>query len=356
MSERCHGDPHGHRLLRQRVTAAEETLMALAANPAPDLQPFGTKNWEAGGLGSSEAHARYFSELVHSSADFHARYRLPTEDPTASTPDTGWIFFTQGFSDNAMALTRHWEEAGDRPRLLVTASTPEQLLRSGHEERARQLENLLASGVVLFPMPGAGEYTLLIRTIGPLCGYWVALQLAFRLGLVPVLPEAARLQETRESAETLFGQAGEALTEEWIRGAALNTCGPLGGCAQNLLLKRLEGLYREPSPCRDLFSYAHGYFQVDSLQRRPQWFLGSRTVQGHPLVTRFHAMNQVAGIASRSVLAPEAFPLDVFFYEMLFNRILCAGVEALGIDQVQWPGKGQDGPLYAWNLGGMQIE
>jgi hypothetical protein len=36
---------------------------------------------------------------------------------------------------------------------------------------------------------------------------------------------------------------------------------------------------------------------------------------------------------------------------MLFNRILLDAVVKLGIDQVNWPGKGADGPLYNWDTG-----
>jgi hypothetical protein len=39
-------------------------------------------------------------------------------------------------------------------------------------------------------------------------------------------------------------------------------------------------------------------------------------------------------------------PFSILEYELVMNRWVAAACNALGINQVVWPGKGQDGPLY----------
>jgi creatinine amidohydrolase len=353
MNEEAPADLLGHRLLADRVAAAEAELLALSGNPAQLPDGLAGHHWLAGGLGSSEAHARAFVCLVNRFSRASASFVFPTEAPASQRrgQGDGWLYFSQGYSHNAVAATRHWAAASDTVRVLVTASTPASLEQAGHVERAGQLRRLLESGVKLVPMPGRDEYTILIRTIGPLCGFLVAIRLAVAAGAQMDIPGTDRLTSMCNAARDVWSASREALLDEWINGAGLNTIGPIASCIQNLTLKRLEGIYRDSSLSRDLLGYAHGTFQREVLCQRPQWVLCDAGHARHPIVERFLAMNASSGIPARVLASPGGFPEDLFFYEMLFNRILQDAVIKLGIDQVNWPGRGADGPLYNWDAG-----
>lgn len=353
MTESPQAEHLGHGLLSNRIEEAERQLIALSGEKAPEISGLDDRHWLAGGVGSSEAHARVFVCLMNRFSKASASIVLPSE-ATASQrrgSRTGWIYFSQGFSHNAVAATRHWIDAGDTMRLLVTASTPESLHRAGHVGRSDQLRRLVDSGVNLVSMPGRDEYTILIRTIGPLCGFLIAARLARAAGAGLQLPDADRMKVLSKAARDGWSANREDLLEEWSTGAGLNTIGPTADCIQNLVLKRLEGIYRDPSPARDLLAYAHGFFQREILCQRPQWVLCPGESAQQPVVQRFLAMNASAGIPARIIASPGGFPESLFFYEMLFNRILLDAVGKLGIDQVNWPGKGADGPLYNWDTG-----
>jgi creatinine amidohydrolase len=353
MNENASSDLLGHGLLAKRVENAEAQLIALPEMPSPELTGLSDRHWLAGGVGSSEAHARAFVCLVNRFSESSASILLPSE-PAASHrrgSQTGWLLFSQGFSHNAVGATRHWPGATDTTRVLVTASTPESLEQSGYLDRADHLRRLVESGVRLVRMPGVDEYTILIRTVGLLCGFLVAIQLAAAAGAAVDLPGTERLAELRKAARDAWSANRVELLDEWITGAGLNTIGPIGSCIQNLILKRLEGIYRDPSPARDLLAYAHGFFQREVLCQRPQWVLCDVQTAQLPIVERFLSMNTSAGIPSRVLASPGGFPEDLFFHEMLVNRVLLDAVRKLGIDQVNWPGKGADGPLYSWDSG-----
>jgi hypothetical protein len=353
MTKDAPADPFGHEFLAARIEAAEAQLLELSEEPFTPPSGMQGLHWLASGVGSSEAHARLFACLVNRSGTGSASVVLPTEPAVSHRrgPGTGWLTFSQGFSHNAVAATRYWPAAINTVRVLVSASTPESLRQAGHLERAEHLCRLLDSGVILVPMPGQNEYTILIRTIGPLCGFLVAIRLAIAAGADLQAPGPGRLKSLREAARDTWSANRAQLAEEWINGAGLNTIGPAGSCIQNLMLKRLEGIYRDPSPVRDLLAYAHGFFQREVLCQRAQWVLCDAEMERHSLVERFLAMNVSAGIPSRVLASPGTFPEDLFFHEMLFNRILLDAVVKLGIDQVNWPGKGADGPLYNWDTG-----
>lgn len=350
MSKALADSSKGHCLLSERVQSAESSLLLLAGEPFSMKVPLVCRSWYAGGLGSSSAHARTFVRALNRFSKHRATFVASSDNYGLCERGeaVGWVYFSQGFSSNAVSATRGWESALETTRILVTAASPDSLRASGQLTRAIHLERLIDSGVRIVRMPGLDEYTLLIRLIGPLCGYYVALQLAALAGADMQLPGIEELVTARDAACNCYLGNRESIIKEWIQGAALNVFGFDGACIENLSLKRLEGIYEDASEVRDLMEYAHGYFQREVVKKSPQWVLCNEADVGHAAIKGFSEMNASMSIPYRLIPSPNAFPTNIFFYEMLCNRVLEQAVIELGIDQINWPGKGRDGPLYTF--------
>ena len=131
---------------------------------------------------------------------------------------------------------------------------------------------------------------------------------------------------------------------------AFLTSGEYGELTANLRYKVLEGLLAPLPPVWDLLHFAHGPFQ-QSFERRAVFVA----------LTRRDAAREAELLACLAkMLVPERHtlvrlpaqlpgPLAIFEHEALLNHLMVAGIKARGIDQVRWPGRGLDGPLY--NLG-----
>jgi creatinine amidohydrolase len=122
--------------------------------------------------------------------------------------------------------------------------------------------------------------------------------------------------------------------------------GELAGCGQNLAAKFVEGFYVAPPRMVETLELVHGTFQQLKARPVPVWVLGEDRVS-----IRARDLLELAGMKPFHVPVPElagAMPLAL---ELLFNPALVDGVRRLGLDQVNWPGKGLDGPLYGFEGG-----
>src|SRR6185436_3431045 len=128
---------------------------------------------------------------------------------------------------------------------------------------------------------------------------------------------------------------------------ALVTSGAYGALAANLQYKMMEGALLPMPPVWDVLHLAHGPFQ--------QRFAGRATFLA---LTRPDApaedelLDRLAGMLApeRHVLVrlPASLPgvLALFEHEAMLNDVMLRYLEARAVDQVEWPGRGRDAPLY----------
>jgi 3,4-dihydroxy 2-butanone 4-phosphate synthase / GTP cyclohydrolase II len=323
----------GVRLLRERLGEIPAALARTAARGVPDLRlgERPVRRIVATGVGSSSAHAALLAHLLRAAGrDAVAEPLSSFLGPSPATPDDVLVVFSQGLSPNARLALETVE--GWRRTVLVTAVTD-----------AARLDPLRARGVVVHTIDGEGEFGTLVRVIGPTTGYWAALALAAALGgpaaphVEPVLDALARLTIPTLTAEQLE------------RPLALVTSGAYGGLAVNLQYKMMEGALLPMPPVWDVLHLAHGPFQ----QRfeTPATFLAltrAGAAGEDELLDRLATML----VPERHVLVrlPASLPgvLALFEHEALLNGLVLAYVEARGVDQMDWPGRGRDAPLYGY--------
>jgi GTP cyclohydrolase II len=324
----------GHDLVRARVREIPAALACTAARAVPDLR-LGDRPLRrivATGVGSSAAHAALLAHVLRAAG------RDAVVEPLSAflgappaAPDDALVVFSQGLSPNAeiaLAAPERWRRV-----VLVTALTD-----------ASRLDPLRARGVVVHTIDGADEFGTLVRVIGPMTGYWGALQVAAALGgpavpdVAPVLDALARVAAPPVAAELL---------EQPL---ALVTSGSYGALAVNLQYKVMEGMLLPMPPVWDVLHLAHGPFQQRFEGRATFLALSRADASGEDeLLARLGAML----VPERHTLVrlPASLPgvLAVFEHEVLLNALLVAYLGARAVNQVEWPGRGRDAPLYGFS-------
>ena len=334
----------GHRILAERIAGLPAALRE-AALPAPPLglaadavEPCVTT-----GIGSSAAHARLLAYLL-AAGGLRARFRPLSAFAGARGGEDGLlVVFSQGLSPNArLAL----EAPGRRRALLVTAASA-------------AAASTVRPGLLVRRFPGEDEYGTLLRVTGPACGIVAAIALAREIlaaaGARDAIPPAnvddvcRAMDEAARRALEATGAAG--LPDD----VAFLASGDYAELAGNLPAKILEGTFRPLPPVFDLLETAHGPFQ-QARGREVTWLALARREAGaeRELLARLRAMldpslHRLVELESR-LPAPWA----LLEHEAAVNALVLRDIETRRIDQVRWPGRGADHPLYA--LGGREPE
>jgi len=284
------------------------------------------------GIGSSEAHARLLAHLVAEHTRRPARF-LPASALVTPGPEhaaDALIVFSQGLSPNAELVLTH-PQRWRRAVLATAVSDP------------GRLAPLRARGVAVVRFAGEDEYGTLVRVTGPLAGYLCALRVGRALG-APVDVPTDRMTSVLAAARAATDRITPAMLAAPL---ALLVSGAYGDLVTNLRLKILEGMLRPLPPAWDLLHLAHGPFQ--QAVGGPATFLAlTRPDAPHeePLLARFEAMLDPTRHVLIRLPASLPSPLAVLEHEMQLNALLLRELEASRLDQVRWPGRGRDGPLY----------
>jgi len=360
----------GHALLTARSHALPAQLRTALVTPAPALP------WDASrvrrvittGVGSSAANARLLAALLQD-AGLAARF-VPLSAFAAGPPDDAaadaLVVFSQGLSPNArLALQECDAWAGV---VLVTAvpgddagtvpGAREDPPPSGHlASRQAEVTALAARGVAVQRIDAAEEYGTLLRVGGPLLGHAAALQLALAAahaagrkpagllpGSIPVDDVCARVADAPERLAREHGDLDAAALE---CGLGLLASGGYGELLANVRAKIVEGLLLPEPAAWDLLDFAHGPFQ--QIHARP-WSLLALTRTDAPgetaLLDRLASM--LVGGRHRLVRWESSLPgaLALFEHEALADALVLRMIAERGIDQVDFPGRGADRPLY----------
>jgi creatinine amidohydrolase len=321
----------GHARLADRIAALPALAARLAQEAEGACELDGSGGLVATGIGSSEAHARLLAHLVAERTGRPARFvpasalLAPSATPSAET----LVVFSQGLSPNAQLVLSH---AARWPRVVVATSVTD----------PARLAPLRTRGARVVLFAGENEFGTLVRVTGPLAGSLCAIRLARAFGAPVDVPE--RIEPALGSAFA----AGARIAPAALRASlAFITSGPYGELVTNLRLKVLEGMLRPLPPAWDLLHLAHGPFQ--QAITGPAVFLAltrADAPEDEPLLVRFEAMLEPDRHTLLRLHAWLPSPFALLEHEMHLNALLLHELEARGIDQVRWPGRGLDAPLY----------
>jgi creatinine amidohydrolase len=322
----------GHAILSARLRTIPA---AVAATAARTLVPLGLgdapiRRVIATGVGSSAAHAALLAHELRAAERDAAAIPLSAflATPT-SAPDDVLVVFSQGLSPNArLALD---EPGRFRRTVLVTAVTDDE-----------RLAPLRATGVVVQTIDGEEERGTLVRVVGPMTGYVAALRLAHALGGAPMANVATITDALTTAALPPLELAA------FDHPLAFVTSGTYGELVTNLQYKVMEGFLRPMPPAWDVLHLAHGPYQQQLPGRATFVALARPDAPSEgELLDRFASMLDPARHMLVRLTARLPAPVALFEHETMLNALLLRYVEARGVDQVRWPGRGLDAPLYA---------
>ena len=345
-------ESQGKELIAERVSVAPELVAAMLARPFParcqdDLR---IRRVVATGIGSSEAQARYFVWLLNTFTDVPACFVPLAEFMEPFQPVAGCTLavFSQGLSANAAFALRQ----ADRFAHTVgfTAATEKGQRSVGRPERADLLAWLRSQGAEIVPFPVEDEYTVLIRLIGPVCGLVAAHQFVESLPgsrLEPLADVGGQIQEWANGAAAAELRAAlRADSPAWATGGLVLLPAPLSEFSQNVACKFVEGLFWAAPAMVELMQFAHGPFQQLARAPRPVCLVEGARAADRQLARGAAIMLESIGI--RPVVLPLSCPAAhaPIALELILNPIFRDLIVHFGVNQVEWPGKGLDGPIY----------
>ncbi len=301
----------------------------------------------ATGLGSSEAHARYLVSLFQRYGTVPARF-TPVADFVTNPVPRGetLIVFSQGLSRNTQLVFQ--KRHAFHRLILFTSATVDGLMDAGKCDRGDLLFNLISEGAETVWFPIEDEYTILIRVIGPACGF-LASRLWFQSVPSHPLPSLSpadweRTVSSIQSPTEWFLEQANALADGFI----ILASGILRESSYNLISKFVEGLFWPAPTLLDYLSFAHGPFQQLAHRMRPVVMLVGDSEAERDLARRARTMCQSIHVPTLEIAIPACPSLAPLLVELLFNPIILSLAKKLGVQQVNWPGKGLDAPIYAY--------
>ena len=345
-------DSFGHMLLRRRLDQIPELLVGMLENPPrPRPESLRSPGFVVTGTGSSEAHARFLVNLLNRHVGRPAEF-VPLSGFCASDPleasDRTLVVISQGLSPNAQVAIN--QSASFAHTVVFTATTSEGAAGAGKSSRAQLIGELESAGVEFIRGPLEEEYSTLIRFVGPIACFLSTYLFSRSLepeSLPPVTPQHLRhlLASAIEprTTETFIRES-----DHFKRGFYIVAGTPLCETAQNLGYKFLEGLFWSSPVIWDYLQFAHGPFQEVSLQPRPVVILEGPGNTEAELASRTRNMLESASLTHITIAGRAEPPLSIIEFESTFNNLVMHLIEYFGIDQINWPSKGKDDPLYGF--------
>ena len=328
----------GHQIISQRIEDAPHYLMETQAI-AYSFDP--TYRYWVTGVGTSEAHARYFVHLVNR---YHKNIRihyLPITACQRKEEDlVKVIICSQGLSPVILRLLSLWHF---EDIVLLTSVT----LQNENEKKVEVLKKLQACGSQVYPFPLEDEYRTLLRTIGPLAGYGVIYQMVTGASFSTAQERQALslLKNTKQHLPPTSFYEGLAGSSQIV----ILASHPLTSFLHNLVYKLTEGAFIRSVQFMEYLEFPHGAYQNMEYQRHH----GTMT---HVILLTGPQLEEEVLRRTRSLLGdttpiweirsqlPE--DLQILEYEMIFNYFVLQLIERKNIDQVNWFGKDRQHLLY----------
>lgn len=340
-----------YEFLKARLEQCPTVITNMLNNPLKLTRDrtFDSTHFVVTGTGSSESHAKFFTYLINNYSRAFAEFnRLSafSENIIPETQDKTLVIFSQGLSPNAqLALARYPQF---RHTILFTSTTVNGASKAGKKAQAEILQRLLKAGneVVYFPIED--EYTVLIRLIGPLAGYLICLQFLenFSSGRLPECGTAQLLASLENAALLSTDAPTQAILSEGRKGIHLLSIAPFSDFGQNLAYKFLEGLYWPMPSFWDYLQFSHGPFQQWQIDKSPIIILHGDTRTEEDYLERILKMLNPQSVPLWIIKSNLPTCYRILQYEMVLNYFIVHAINELKVNQIDWPGKGLDGPLY----------
>ncbi|MBI2602092.1 MAG: hypothetical protein HYW48_03465 [Deltaproteobacteria bacterium] len=334
----------GHDMIARRIHDAPHYLLNLQSYSFyldPDTESIVT------GVGSSEAHALYLLYLLRKfRPNVRAKFLPMTAFSHEKKKGETLILISQGLSPNVLVALDAWQY---RDVKLLTSVTS----KNQDAGKVAVLETLRNNRSDVYNFPLEDEYTTLIRTVGPLVGYYFIYKLLHPASYMS-LSEEKRLHQTLMAAGAKVPSRDFFTSLQKDPHIVILVSYPLNLYFKNILNKLEEGAFLPSVRLVDYLEFSHGAFQNVEYQ-----FQKGRV--SHFVLIKQSKVDQEA-IPRVKLMLGDRFPiwelsselpedLSILEYEMVFNHFVLKWMELMAIDQKSWAGKERQALLYEWQPG-----
>ena len=325
-------DPLGHKLLQERIEESIELAAEMLDYVLFNKTAAVGERFIVTGIGSSEAHGRYFEELVNRYTPAIARFvplgNFFSEKNLGDKKNT-LVLFSQGLSPNAqIALIREKEF---KHSIIFTS-------KKLGESKRRTVINI----------PIENEDGLLLRVIGPLLGYISIIQfinINWPKSIPQVNPKV--LITALSNSDKL--RVNKLTLEAFKRGVVLLTEGQLCEYGKNLAYKLQEGAFIPMPPILDYLAFSHGTFQELIVNPKLVITLRTKNKADQYLHNKAKMLFKESNALPLEISSELPAPWNVLEFEMTLNYFILKVIKKLKINQKEWPGKTKDASLYNIN-------
>ncbi|OIO59140.1 MAG: hypothetical protein COZ46_05670 [Verrucomicrobia bacterium CG_4_10_14_3_um_filter_43_23] len=333
-------DPFGHELFRKRLELSLQYVQEMLLATVPPVREPECCHFIVTGVGSSEAQARFFvyciNQFTSGTAEFWPLSSFVSLSQSLQHIESTLVVISQGISPNThIAISKG---IYFKDRLLFTASRNKDIIKDLKEEKWS-----------LFYFPMEDEYDILIRIVGPLCGYVAIIQYISNAFINHTLPEFLTQQILNTIAE-VNNEPIPFSKEDFIalreRGCVLIGTDSLPEYGYNLPYKFLEGLFVPHPSFIDLLSLCHGTLQELFINPKHVFLFLQDDAWQIEIAERAKKIIEPFGCPTISYIAKLPPPWSILEYEMLLNNMVSQGLSILKINQRNWPAFGLDKPLY----------
>ncbi len=335
---RAVADTYGFELLGRRIDAIEPLLRDYLSQPLPKLvlEPGVV---QVSGIGSSRAHAEYFTSLLNCSPAYNAIFQeIPYDGDSKPFSEGTTVLFSQGLSSNAHGIVQQQILAGNG--LLFTAVTSHGLEQGGKADKAHLLRLIESSDVCTVPMPLEDEYETLIRVVGPWYGYLASYRVAAELlpEHYPAIDEAQLSRMFSRASESASGVLDSLSVEHLEKGIHLVSFG-LGGALKNIGEKFVEGTFFNRPALSGILEFDHGPFQLIARRGGQVVLFRSQDESEREPAQRLRSGLERCGAAPLTeVYSQLPEPLRILEYEMVMNHVMLGLMKERGelCDQIRF--------------------
>lgn len=333
----------GHELISRRIQDAPHYLLNLHTQT---MQLDRKREYIVTGIGGSEAHARYFIYLVEK---FYPGLRIKFLPITAfahyAKDDSILILISQGLSPNVWGALETWQF---QDMILLTSVT----FQNADAEKVQLLKRLSENACTIHHFPLEDEYTTLIRTIGPLVGYY------FIYKLLHPSPQCSPADE-KLLYSTLVSSSQKMPPESYFESLkkdpqiVMLLSYPHNLYFKNIVSKMEEGAFLNSIRLVDYLEFSHGVFQNVEYQytrgRKTHFVLFNDSSADRQIIPRVKMM-----LGDRypfwEITSNLPDDLCILEYEMIFNHFVLKWIESMNIDQIAWAGKDRQNYIYDYHL------
>ena len=296
-------DPKGHYVLQNRI---KKTKGYLTKIKKPKIKFDKNKKYIITGIGSSESHARYFNYLLEKS---NLSKFIPIQgiNEINCKDYDKLIIISQGLSPHGIKPIKYFEI---NDIILLTAVTI--------NNKKKNKVNILSKVGLVVNYPLEDEYEILIRTIGPICGFELINKI---------------FEKKNTELKSYYEVPNEFIKNSYsMQSITIIVDYPLNVYCQNLRYKFIEGAFIKTVNLIDELSFAHGYYQNTELWNSSFILINNKN-------------DKIKNILKNKNLY-EINSDNIVEIEHILNILILKLVKYGSINQKAWPGKNTQKYIY----------